>query len=72
MADSNETTTMNLINDITVNGTRYKAGERIIVPKAQADDIARMDHEHNKYLATLHVRRKFEVDAGTIGAGGGE
>ena len=70
MADSNETTTMNLINDITVNGKKYKAGERVIVPKAQADDLARMDHEHNKYLAGLHVKHKYEVNAGTIAAGG--
>jgi hypothetical protein len=72
MADSTEETTkINLQNDITVNGVRYRAGQGVVVPKKQADDISRMDYDHTKYLSTLHVKRKFEVDSGTIAVGGG-
>jgi hypothetical protein len=70
MAD-NETTKMNITNPITINGVKFPAGTNVTVPKNQADDIARMDYDHNKYLQTLHVKRKFEVNAGSIGAGGG-
>ena len=68
--NSNETT-MNLHNDITVNGKTFKAGQNVAVPKEQADDIARMDFEHQKYKDTLHVKRTFESNAGTISVGGG-
>lgn len=71
MADTNETTTINLTNDITVNGRTYKAGERVVVPKASADDLARMDHEHNKYKDSLMKKRVFETNSGSIAAGGG-
>jgi hypothetical protein len=70
MADS-ETTKINLQNDITVNGRTFKAGTNVEVPKSQADDVARMDYEHNQYKNTLHTKRTFEVDAGTIAVGGG-
>lgn len=65
-----ETTTMNLTNDVTVNGIKYRAGNNVTVPKKQADDIARMDYEHNKYLKGLHEKHTYEVNAGTIGVGG--
>lgn len=71
MAD-NETTKLNLSHDITVNGRTYPAGQNVEVPKNQADDISRMDHEHNQYLNTLHVKRTREVNAGTMAVGGGE
>lgn len=70
MADQ-ETTTMHLTNDITVNGRKYSAGERVVVPKNQADDLARMDHEHQAYKDSLMKKRTYEVDGGTIAAGGG-
>lgn len=70
MAD-NETTTVNLTNDITVNGVTYKAGQKVEVPKSSADDIARMDHEHQQYKDTLMKKQTYEVNAGTIAAGGG-
>ncbi len=44
MAD-NDTTKMNLQNDITVNGVKYHRGMNVEVPKAQADDMARIDYE---------------------------
>jgi hypothetical protein len=40
-----ETTTMNLQNNIKVNGVTYTRGMKVTVPKAQADDIARIDYE---------------------------
>jgi hypothetical protein len=65
------TQTITLHNDITVNGKTYPAGQGVSVPKAQADDIARMDYEHQKYKETLHTKRTFNVDSGTIAVGGG-
>lgn len=70
MSDS-DTTKMNLQNDITVNGQTFKAGQNVEVPKKQADDVARMDYEHQKYKSTLHTKRTYESNAGTIAAGGG-
>lgn len=66
-----ETTTMNLSNDIVVNGVRFKAGHNVIVPKKQADDVSRMDYEHQKYKDGLMKKHTYEIDAGTIAAGGG-
>lgn len=68
MADS---TNMNLTNDITVNGVTYRAGQNVIVPAKQADDIARMDYEHNKYLQNLNKKNSYIVDAGNIAVGSG-
>lgn len=66
------TTKINLSNEITVNGKKYPAGQGVEVPKDQADDIARMDYEHNEYLKNLHRGRKFRpVNAGTIAMGSG-
>jgi hypothetical protein len=70
MADQ-ETTKMNLTNDVTVNGVKYHAGRGVEVPKAQADNIAEIDHTHNLYLQGLNKKRTTIVDAGTIGVGGG-
>lgn len=71
MSTSSEETTINLSNDITVNGVRYKAGQGVRVPKNQAEDISRMDHEHNQYLRDLNRKHTYQVDGGTIAAGGG-
>lgn len=75
MADNktpeSETTTINLHNDITINGTRYSKGQSVRVPKAQADDIARMDYEHEQYKANLHKKNTYEVNGGTMSVGGG-
>jgi hypothetical protein len=48
-----DTTTMNLSNAIRVNGVLYPKGMKVEVPKAQADDIARMDYEANEQKANL-------------------
>ena len=66
-----QTTTMNLSTDIVVNGVKYKAGRGVTVPKAQADDLSRMDYEHQQYKDGLMKKHSYEVDAGTIAAGGG-
>lgn len=71
MAES-ETTTVNLHNDITVNGITYKKGQSVKVPKKQADDISRMDYEHEQYKANLHKKNTYEVNGGSIAVGGGE
>lgn len=70
MADS-ETTKLNLHNDITVNGIKFPAGQGVEVPKSQADDIARMDFEHQKYKDGLQVKHVYEKNAGTMSVGGG-
>lgn len=46
-------TTMNLSNQIKVNGRTYPKGMNVKVPKAQADDIARIDYEANEQKANL-------------------
>lgn len=70
MADNSDTTSMNLSNDITVNGRTFKKGQRVDVPKAQADDIARMDFEHNEYLKNLHTKRSAITNMGSQSVGG--
>lgn len=69
--NSNETTTMNLNNDVQVNGKTYRKGQKVEVPKDQADDIARIDYEHQKYKENLHVKNTYEVNGGTMSVGGG-
>lgn len=66
-----ETTKINLHNPITVNGITYPAGQNVEVPKRQADDLSRMDYEHEQYKSNLHVKRTFEEKGPTIGVGGG-
>lgn len=68
MADS-ETTTIRLDNDITHNSVRYKAGSKVTVPKASADDISRIDAEHNAYLRDLMRRKDVTVNAGEVNVG---
>lgn len=65
-----ETTTMNLHNDVTVNGVTYRAGQGVEVPAAQADDIARLDYDHQQYKDNLHKKNVYEVNSGTIAMGG--
>lgn len=50
---------MRLDNDITVNGRTFKAGMKTEVPKNQADDLARMDHEHTQYLLNLSKKQVY-------------
>jgi hypothetical protein len=69
MTVTNEETTINLQNDITVNGKVYKAGQKVPVPKTQAEDISRMDYEHQQYKDNLHVKHTYETNAGTIAVG---
>lgn len=66
---NNDETTINLQNDITVNGKVFHAGQKVAVPKDQADDIARMDYEHQQYKDNLHVKHTYETNAGTIAVG---
>ena len=58
MAD-NETTKMNLNNDVTVNGKTFKAGQNVEVPKVQADDIARIDYDNQQYQNNLVKSSKY-------------
>ena len=62
---------MNIQNDVTINGRTFKAGQNVEVPKTQADDIARIDYEHQKYKNNLHVKNVYEVNGGTMSVGGG-
>lgn len=64
-----ESTTLNLRNDVTINGVKYRAGRNVRVPKAQAADIERIDFEHDEYKSNLMKRRKYEVDSGTMSVG---
>jgi hypothetical protein len=67
---ASDTTKINLHHDIRVNGVFYRAGTNVEVPSAQADDIARMDYEHQQYKENLHRKNVYEVDSGTIAMGG--
>ena len=65
-----QTTTVNLHNDITVNGVKYRAGQGVKVPKDQADDIARIDYNHQQYKENLHRKRVYEENLGNSAVGG--
>lgn len=43
--DQGDTTTMRLGNKVTVNGVTYHPGLKVTVPKAQAEDLERIDWE---------------------------
>ena len=60
-----------LDHDISINCERYSAGKQS-VPTEVADDLRRMNSEHNGYLNTLHEKRTFEHNSGTMSVGGGE
>jgi hypothetical protein len=68
-ADELATHKINLHNDITVNGVTYKAGQGVEVPRKQAEDIQRIDYEHQEYKANLNVKRTFEENAGSFAVG---
>lgn len=70
MADS-EKTTMNLQNEVTVNGVKYPAGSRVEVPKAQADDIARIDYDNTKLQQSYNKKQVYEQNAGSFAVGSG-
>lgn len=70
MADS-DTTKLNLQNDITVNGVQYKAGQNVEVPKAQADDIARIDYDNTKLQQSYNKKQVYEQNAGSFAVGSG-
>ena len=70
MTANNDETTINLQNDITINGRTFKAGQKVAVPKEQADDVARMDYDYQQYEKNLHIKRTSEVNAGSIAVGG--
>jgi len=71
VADTTDTTTINLQNDITVNGKTFPAGEKISVPKGQADDISRMDYEHEKLKKSYHEKHVNIHNSGTFAVGSG-
>lgn len=54
-----DTTNMRLDNEITVNGVTYPSGSNVKVPKNQADDLARMDHDFNEYEKGLTKKRTY-------------
>ena len=60
--DQGETTTMPLHNQIKVNGVTYQPGQQVKVPKAQADDLARIDFEATEQKNNL-VRQPKEFTA---------
>ncbi len=68
---SQETTTINLQNDVIVNGKTFPAGQRVEVPKSQAEDIERIDFDHTKYQKGLSKKHTYEVNSGTFGVGSG-
>lgn len=70
-AENEKTTKINLHNPITVNGVTYPSGQGVEVPKRQAEDLSRMDYEHEQYKANLHTKRTFEEKGPTIAVGGG-
>lgn len=71
MATNEETTTIDLQNDVTLNGIKYLAGTGVKVPKASAEDIKRIDEDYQQYERNLLVRRTSNVDGGTFSVGNG-
>lgn len=71
MATNEETTTIDLQNDVTLNGIKYSAGTGVKVPKASAEDLKRMDEDYQQYERNLLVRRTSNVDGGTFSVGNG-
>jgi hypothetical protein len=63
--DTQDTTTINLSNDVTINGTKYRAGRGVTVPKAQADNISEIDYTHQQYQNNLVKQRNFVAPVGT-------
>lgn len=70
MSDT-DTTTITLHHEITHNMKKYKPGMRVVVPKASAEDILRMDYDYQQYLNGLQKKHVYEVDAGTMSVGSG-
>lgn len=66
-----DTTTITLHNEITHNRTKYKPGQRVVVPKVSAEDILRMDHDYIQYLNGLQKKHVYEVNAGVMSVGSG-
>jgi hypothetical protein len=71
MATQSETTSINLQHRVTINGKSYGPGTGITVPRNQADDLLRMDYEHQQYRNNLQTKQTYEVNAGSIAVGGG-
>lgn len=76
MADKpTETTTMNLHNDVTISTAkqtyRFSKGQGVKVPKELADEVARIDYDHEQYKSKLHTKQTYEVNGGTISVGSG-
>lgn len=75
MPTQSESTSINLQNDITVTNAQgqprvFKAGQAIEVPRAQAEDLLRMDHEANEYQRNLHTKRTSQTNMGSMSVGG--
>lgn len=70
-----KTIKINLLNDITISNVHmtrvFKAGQGVEVPEAMAEDIQRIDYEHQQYKDNLNKKRVFEVNAGTMAVGSG-
>lgn len=75
MATESTDTTMNLSNDVTITNEkgvhRFQKGQNVKVPKEMAEDVARIDYEHQQYKEGLHVKHTYEVNGGTMSVGGG-
>lgn len=69
-ATQSEVTKINLQHRLTVNAVSYGPGHNVEVPRAQADDLLRMDADHTKYLLGLQEKHVYEQDAGTMAVGG--
>ena len=68
---TNEETTIELQNDVTINGIKYPAGKAVKVPKEAADDIKRIDADYQQYERNLLVKRTSNVDSGTFSVANG-
>jgi hypothetical protein len=75
MATESTDTTMNLSNEVTITNEtgvhRFPKGQNVKVPKEMAEDVARIDYEHQQYKDNLHTKHVYEVNSGTMSVGGG-
>lgn len=71
MPTQSESTSISLRNNITINGTTYRKGSNVEVPRKVAEDLLRMDHDYTEYEVNLHKKRTSETNLGSMAVGDG-
>jgi len=76
VAEAPKTVKIDLRNPIRISNVKntweFPAGRGIEVPADMAEDVKRIDDDHQDYKANLLIKRTSTVDAGTFAVGGSE